>query len=56
MFSSLSSLFDDLAERLHNEKYKNVKSDLEYVTVNDGSLILKLQDCNKNYEKSLMRI
>ena len=51
MFSSLLGLVDELAEGLYKEKCKNSKSNLEDVTVSDGSLILKYQDWNKNYKK-----
>ena len=44
MFSSLLGLVDELAEGLYKEKCKNSKSNLEDVTVSDGSLILKYQD------------
>ena len=48
MFSSLLGLADELAEGLYKEKCKNSKSNLDDVTVSDGSLILKYQDWNKN--------
>ena len=51
MSSSLSVLADNLAKRLHKDKYENRKSDLEYIAVNDGSLLFKRIDCKKNYKK-----
>ena len=55
IYSLLSSLADDLAEGLHGDKCKLCKSDLEYVTVKDGSLILKCIGYKKNYEKEFDR-
>ena len=49
--SSLSCLADNLAEGLHKYKYEDCKFDLEYMTVNDRSLIFKCKDYKKNYEK-----
>ena len=51
MSSLLSSLADILAEGLQADKCKYCKSDLEYVTTKDGSLILKCIAYKKNYEK-----
>ena len=39
MSSSPSSLSDNLAKGLHKDKCKNCKSDLEYMAVNDGTLV-----------------
>ena len=56
--SSLSSLADNLSEGLHKDKYKNCKSDLEYVTASavakDTILIFKCVDCNESYEKNVL--
>ena len=41
MISSLSSLTDNLVERFHKGKCKDCKFCLEYVTVNNGLLVLK---------------
>ena len=49
MSHSLSNLVDDLAEELREDKRKYHKSNLEYVTIKYGSLILKCIDCKKNY-------
>ena len=39
MSSSPSSLSDNLAKGLHKDKCKNCKSELEYMAVNDGTLV-----------------
>ena len=51
MSSSLSSLADNLAKGHHKDKCKNCKSDLEYMTVNDGTLVFKCVNCKKNYDE-----
>ena len=50
MSSSVSSLADNLSERLHKDKCKNCKSDLEYLTAKDKALPFKCVGCNRNYE------
>ena len=49
MSSSLSSLVDNLSERLHNKKCKKYKFSLEYISIEDNELICKCINCNKNY-------
>ena len=49
--SLLSSLPDNLSERLHKGKWKDSKSCPEYATVNDISLVFKYIGCSKNYEE-----
>lgn len=51
MSSSPSSLDDNLAERSRKDKCKNCKSNHEYITVSNGSLVFKCAECNKNYKK-----
>ena len=51
MASCLEHLTDNLAEGLHKDKCKDCKSNLEYMTANDGLLIFMCVDCNKTYEK-----
>ena len=51
MGSSSSKLANNFSKGLHKEKYKNCKSDLAYVTVNNGSLLFRRVDCKKHYEK-----
>ena len=47
MSSSLSSLVDNLSDRLHNDKCKDFNSYLDYTTVEDNKLILKCFECKK---------
>ena len=49
MPSSLSRLADNFAEEFHKDKI--TKSDLEYLTIKDGSLIFNCVSCSKNFEK-----
>ena len=52
MVSSLSSLPDNIKKGLDKGKCENCKSYLEYMTVNDGFLVFKCVNSNKNYEKT----
>ena len=49
--ASLSSLANNLVERLHNGKCENCEPGLEDATFKDNTLTFKCLDCNKNYEK-----
>ena len=51
MSSSLSTLADNHAEGLHKDKYKNYKSDLEYMTAKENTVTFKCEECKKIYEK-----
>ena len=51
MSSSPSSLANNPSKGLNKDKCKNCRSDLEYMTVNDGSFIFKFVDCKKLYDK-----
>ena len=51
MTSLLSSLADNLAERLHNGKCENCESGLDYAAVEDNTLTFRCLHCNRNYEK-----
>lgn len=51
MSISLWNLVDNLTERLQKDKCRNGKSGLEYMAVNNGSLVFKYEDRGKNYEK-----
>ena len=46
MSTSLSSLFDDLSEKLRSDKRKDCKSELEYMSVKDSQLIFQCLKCN----------
>ena len=43
MSSSLSNLVNNLSEGLHNDKCKDCKSCLEYKSIEDNQLKLKMQ-------------
>ena len=56
MSTSLSSLVDNLSEKLHSDKCKGCKSELDYMSVKDNQLIFQCLGCNsieckKNYNK-----
>ena len=51
MSSSLSDLFDNLSEGLHDDKCTDCKSCLYYMMFRDNQLIFRCFDCKKNYEK-----
>ena len=52
MSTSLSKLVDSLSEGLHNDKCKDCKSYLDYMTTKDEQLIFRCFSCKKNYEKN----
>ena len=56
MSTSLSSFLDDLYEKLHSDKRKDCKSELDYMSVKDNQLIFQCLkcysiECEKNYNK-----
>ena len=51
MSLSLSKLADNLLEGLHNNKYLNSKSCLDYIKTKNEKLILKFFNCKQYYEK-----
>ena len=51
MSASLSSLVDNLSEKLHNDKCKDCKSELDYISVKDNQLTFQCLDCKNNYKK-----
>ena len=51
MSSSLSSLADNLSERLHSVKCTDCKSCLDYMITKDDQLIFRYFECKKNYKK-----
>ena len=50
MRSSVSSLVDNLTERLHIDKYKDSKSCLKYILKKDNQIIFKSSKGNKNHK------
>ena len=51
MSSSISSLVDNLSERLYSKKFTDCKLCLEYVINKNYQLIFRCFDCKKNYKK-----
>ena len=51
MSTSLSKLFDNLSEGLHNNKCLNCESCLDYIKTKNEKLILKCFNCKQYYEK-----
>ena len=49
MSTSLSSLVDNLSEKLHNDK--DCKSELDYMSVKNNQLIFQCLECKRNYKK-----
>ena len=43
--------FLNLSEKLHSDKCKDSKSELEYISVKDSQLIFRCLECKKNYNK-----
>ena len=52
MSTSLSNLVSNLSEGLHNDRYIDCKSCLDYMTTKDEQLIFRCFRCKKKYEKS----
>ena len=51
MLTSLSDLFNNLSEGVHNDKCRYCKSYLDYMTTKDEQLIFRCFRCKNNYEK-----
>ena len=51
MSSSLSKLVDNLSEGIHNNKYVDCNSCLDYVKTKNEKLLLKCFNCNTCYKK-----
>ena len=51
MLTSLSSLVYNLSEKLHSDKRKDCKSELDYMSVKDNQLIFQCLECKRNYSK-----
>ena len=57
MSASLSTLVDNLSSRIHNKKCSDCSSNLEYISRRkSGKLLLKCFKCEKNTQKSLMKL
>ena len=54
MSSSLSKLVDNLSEGIHNNKFSDCKSNLDYVRITENKkLLLKCFNCNIYYKKKI---
>ena len=53
--TSLSSLVDKLSEKLHSDKCRDCKSELDYMSVEDNQLIFQCLECKKNYKKDFTK-
>ena len=51
MSSSLSKLFDNLSEGIHNNKCVDCKSNLDYIKTKNEKLILECYNCKQRYRK-----
>ena len=51
MSTSLSSLFDNLSAKLHTNKCKDCKSELDYMSIKNNQLIFQCLEYKKNYKK-----
>ena len=51
MSTSLSSLVDNLYEKLHNDKCRDCKSELNYISFKYNQLIFQCFECKRNYKK-----
>ena len=51
MSTSLSSLVDNLSEKLHSDKCKDCKSELDYMSIKNNQLIFQCLEYKKNYKK-----
>ena len=49
---SLSNLVSNLSEGLHNDRYTDSKSCLDYMATKDEKLIFRCFRCKKNYENN----
>ena len=55
MSTSISNLVSNSSEGLHNDRCKDCKSCLNYMTTKDEQLIFRCFRCKKNYEKKLIK-
>ena len=49
--TTLSSLVDNLSEKLHSDKFKDCKSEHDYISARDNQLNFQCLECKKNYNK-----
>ena len=51
MSTSLSSLVDNLSEKLHSDKCKGCKSELDYMSIKNNRINFQCLECKKNYKE-----
>ena len=51
MSTSLSSLVDNLSEKLHSDKCKDCKSELDYMSIKNNKLIFQCLECKMSYRR-----
>ena len=51
MSTSLSSLVDNLSEKLHSDKCRDWKFELHYMSFEYNQLIFQCFECKRNYMK-----
>ena len=51
MSTSLSSLVDNLSEKLHSDECKDCNYEIDSISFKDDQLIFRCFECKKNYEK-----
>ena len=56
MSCSLLSLVDNLSDRLHNDKFIDCKSYLDYMSIKGDQLIFRCFECKKIIRKILIKI
>ena len=55
MTSSLSKLFDNLSEGVHNNKCSDCGSNLDYIKIRNEKLILECYNCKQRYKIFLIK-
>ena len=56
MSTSLSSLVDNLSEKIHSGKCKDCKSELDYMSVKNNQLIFQCLECKNIRRKTLINL
>ena len=51
MSTSLSSLVHNLSEKLHSDKCKDCKSELDYMSIKNNKLIFQCLECKMSYRR-----
>ena len=58
MLTSLSSLVDNLSEKLHSDKCRDCKSELNYMSFEYNQIIFQCSECKRNlkdFDKELIK-